>query len=140
MRGRNGGVSSPRSRVAGRRLRVSGGRGGTWTPLMIGVVALSGVSLVVAVVASRLYADVWQWSLVAYLMLLVTATGAIYWSRLQQLRLTRRAGRSGRFGIHGPERIALWAALLGCIANVVNIAIEVSNMEFWPTWLTELGQ
>jgi threonine/homoserine efflux transporter RhtA len=115
-------------------------RGGGWTVPIIVVVALSAVSLVVAILASRAVADVWWWSAAAYGIVLVISTAAIFWSRLGQIRRTRQAGRTGVFGIGSAERIALGASIVGCAANVINFAIEVSTMDFWPTWLTELGR
>lgn len=99
----------------------------TGTPLhgvngpLIAVIAISGISLAVALLWSPLA------STIAYACTLLIGSGLIFWNRTRTIQATRRAGADTIFGVSTVEKIAIGTQIAACLANGIVIALELST-------------
>jgi hypothetical protein len=121
---------------------IAGGarRAGDWSPAIILVCVASVFGLVAAYLFSPLALDRPGLATITYAVLVVVASAGIFWGRLEQIQRSRRAQRVGAFGLHTPERIALWLCFAACFGNAISMAIQASTWDIWPDWLTSIGR
>jgi len=100
---------------------------------IIAVFALSACGLVIALFNS---ATVSAWT---YGILLVAGCGLLFYRRYEAISMTRRAGGSGLVTVQPIEKWAICALVVGCLANGVVLAIEISRWPIWPDLLGPLA-